>query len=260
MTSALRLSRRSHAKTMTVVLIFVALRLSIVAQSAPRTATSEEEYQVYNALLNLIKLPKQGAHVLIAGKTLDFKCAPEADGPVRINECDGMRMLPHTSAQIMGLLRSEWENVEPSTWIDFEKKNAEGVWLQDRFSTRWKHKLFGTADSGREKVPLRDDIEAAWEHKRSPQHDRSDPATVWDSPDMVYFFSSVGFNSKKTEAIVYAVALSHIEGVPSSGNYFLFRSEGKRWKPDGRVQYMEDNGDGETWSVTEVPNEPASQP
>jgi len=137
---------------------------------------------------------------------------------------------------------------------DFESKNLKGVWLRDNFSTTWKHKLFGGADSSQNSVSLRDEIADAWARKRPPGEDRSDLSKVWDAPDMLFFFSRVGFNSKKTEAIIYVVGLSHLEEVLSNGNYFLFRFNGKQWKPNGRVQYMEANDDGETWRFTLVPN------
>jgi hypothetical protein len=106
------------------------------------------------------------------------------------------------------------------TWNDFEKVNAKSAKLRDNFITTCKHELTG------------DDIST---------HDSRRP----DSPSGAFYFSRVGFNPSRTEAIVFAFFASYVEGVHSTGDYFLLHlNKSKKWELSGRINAIESNGKG----------------
>jgi hypothetical protein len=185
------------------------------AQAPNRSAVSEDDYRVYNAVLDLMQFPKNDVHVVISDATLNFKCGGESGNPTLANGCSFLAIPPDTADQIRELLRKKWPDLAKSTWADFQEKNNEGAKLTDSFVTPWKHRLVGA------------DI-----------HD--DGAKEWDSPDMELFLSRVGFNVQKSEAVVYVLSFSYMDQVPTGGDYFLFRlNEQKKWQPNGRIRYFD---------------------
>jgi hypothetical protein len=184
-------------------------------QATPkRSEVSVDEYRVYNTVLDNMQFPQENVHVLIFNKTLDFSCN-ESDGLPLANDCSFLAVPPNTPTQVKELLQSSWPHMEPSTWGDFEKENATSAGLQDSLNTSWKHKLDGTdiVDKG---------------------------GKEWSSPDFELFFSRVGFDSKKTEAMVYVLLFSYVDNVHSAGDYFRFRLNKKgQWEINGRVRYFE---------------------
>jgi hypothetical protein len=66
-----------------------------------------------------------------------------------------------------------------------------------------------------------------------------DGSKEWGAPDMTVFLSRVGFNSKKTEAIVYILAFSYLDRTATTGDYLRFRmGPDKTWTLAGRVSYL----------------------
>ena len=189
-------------------------------QTAKEVGTAgTEDYAVYNAVLDQIQFPQANAHALIANGTLNFKCGEDSGNPILFNGCSAMIVRPDTPEKIRELLNDGFDRMGAPTWNDFERKNMESVKLQDSFVTSWRHKLIGP------------DI-------------RGDNSKEWDSPNCTFYFSSVGFNPEKTEAIVFILLSSNMENVPSSGDYFLYRLDSaKKWNPNGRVQYFASGND-----------------
>jgi hypothetical protein len=190
---------------------------------------SPKDYEVYNALLNLIsQIPKKNPYVGIANRTLNFKCGSDPGALILINLCSGMRMPPDTADQVVGTLRKEWTDAERATFDDFSSRNSDSIRLRDNFSAPWRHGLFGM-DS--EKTP-----------------------STKSASDLDIYLSRVGFNLEQTEAIIYALTISHLDQVPTEGDYFLFRLEGGKWAPEGRVTYMEHKTGDAGWTVV-LPDE-----
>jgi hypothetical protein len=174
---------------------------------------SPDEYRVYEAVLGLMDhIPKEDPRVAIFGVTLNSKCGEDAYPSPLANDCTFLWMKPDTADGVKRLLRGEWADMENSTWSDFERENAASVRLHEPFSTPWKHKLIGSG---------------------------AEPSKDWESPDLTIFLSRVGFNQKKTEAVVYVLIFSYIDQVATAGDYFLFRIDKTgHWKPSGRVTYF----------------------
>jgi hypothetical protein len=187
--------------------------VSLAARPQNQREATLEEYKVYEAVLGLMDhIPKEDPHITIFNITLNSKCGEDANPDPLVNGCTFLWMKPDTANSVRHLLREEWADMENSTWSDFEENNAASALLHEPISTPWKHKLIGPRDA---------------------------PSKDWESPDMTIFLSRVGFNQKKTEAVVYVLIFSYMDQVATAGDYFLFRRDkAGRWKPNGRINYF----------------------
>jgi hypothetical protein len=187
--------------------------VSLPALPQNEREATREEYRVYEAVLGLMDhMPKEDSRVTIFNITLNSKCGEDANPAPLVNGCTFLWMKPDNANSVKELLRKQWANMEYSTWSDFEESNAASALLHEPISTPWKHKLIGPGD---------------------------EPSKDWESPDMAIFLSRVGFNQKKTEAVVYVLIFSYMDQVATAGDYFLFRMDKTgHWKPSGRVNYF----------------------
>lgn len=200
----------SHFAALSMVMLG-AILLPVWAQNP--IEASPEEYRVYEAVFGLMDpIPKEDLHVTVFSVTLNSKCGEDAYPNPLANGCTFLWMKPDTANSVKQLLRGEWADLENATWTDFEMENAASVHLHEPISTPWKHKLIGPGD---------------------------DPSKDWESPDPTIFLSRVGFNQKRTQAVVYVLIFSYVDQVATTGDYFLFRKDKTgQWKPSGRVTYF----------------------
>jgi hypothetical protein len=201
----------SRLRTIVAAALLCGVALSATAQEQP----ANEEYRVYEAVLGLMNsIPKADPHVDIYDRTLNSKCDGEIDNPVLANGCTFFWVKPDTSDDVEHRLRARWHGLEKSTWKNFKDSNAGSVTLHDPISTPWKHRFTGA---------------------ESPDENSKD----WESPDMTIFLSRVGFNSRKTEAILYVLVFSYVGRVVATGDYLRFRTgPNKAWSLAGRVSYL----------------------
>jgi hypothetical protein len=195
-----------------LLLVFeVGTPIVLCAHTGP--SASPEEYKVYEAVFGLMdQIPRQDLHVSLWNMTLNSKCGEDDSGVPLANGCSFLWVKPDDANSVKRLLRTEWQRLDNATWSDFEAKSAASVHLQDPIVTPWKHELVGPEDNSREDS---------------------------QSPDLAIFVSRVGFNQKKTEAIVYVLIFSYMDQVSTAGDYFLFRlNKAGRWEPNGRVTYF----------------------
>jgi hypothetical protein len=192
--------------------LFTVYSLRVVIGDSTEIRT--EEYSVYNAVLGDIQMPKENAHALIVGNTLNFQCGENSGNPILLNGCSGMVMLPDTRDDVHALLRENWPNLKKSVWDDLESRNSRSFRLGDAFKTSWKHKLVGEGFA-------------------------EEDSKEWSSPVCAFYFSRVGLNEDKTEALVFVFFASYMDGVPSTGDYFLLKvNKAKEWEIEGRTQYF----------------------
>jgi hypothetical protein len=199
-------------RSFSAALIFITL-ISIPVKAQNQRESSSDENRVYEAVLGLMDhFPIEDPHVTIFGMTLNSKCGEEANPSPLANGCTFLWIKPDAANSVKRLLHEEWPDLENSTWSDFEAKNAASVRLQEPIATPWKHKLIFPGD---------------------------EPSKDWNSPNLTIFLSRVGFNQKKTEAVVYVLIFSYMDQVKTAGDYFLFRiGTAGRWEPNGRVTYF----------------------
>jgi hypothetical protein len=205
------LKRRSRLHHVLATIFLCGIACSTHAQEQP----ANEEYRVYEAVLNLIdSIPKADPHVAIYDRTLNSKCDGAADNPVLANGCTFLWVSPDTAEDVEQILRTRWRGLEKSTWKHFKATNAASIMLHEPITTPWKHRLTGMKTPG-------DDLKE------------------WESPDMTIFLSRVGFNSKKTEAMVYVLVFSYVGRAATTGDYLRFRvGPDKAWSLAGRVNYL----------------------
>ncbi len=181
------------------------------------TEVSADDYQVYQAILDNLHLPFDDVRVGIFNRTLEFGCNDYSAGVPLANGCSFMAVPPDTTADVKALVKSNWKDMPESMWDDFEQKNSTIERVDDSFKTQWKHRMDG---EGVEDAP------------------------GWDPPNFIFFFSRVGFDDKKTEAMVYVLLFSYEDNVPTGGDYFRLRlSSNKEWEIDGRIRYFEKDQD-----------------
>lgn len=201
----------------------LAVSLALIATSAPplRASASDdvepEEYGIYSAVLSDAPLRKD-ARVLIHNETLNFRCGGDSGNPILLNGCSGMIIPPDTPEQVGESLRRNWPKLAATVWSEFERRNAKSAKLRDAFLTPYAHELAGPDLPG-------------------------DTSKEWVPPEGAFCFSRVGFNPPKTAAVVFVFFASYVDGVPSTGNYFLLGADPvKRWKLDGRFEYFKSGG------------------
>lgn len=194
-----------------LILVMAGPILPAFAQQQPDA--SPDEYRVYEAVFNLMDhIPANDPHVTIFKVTLNSKCGEDAYPAPLVNDCTFLWIKPDTAESVKLLLQETWAGMENATWSDFKEKNAESINLHEPIATPWKHKLTGPGD---------------------------DAPKGWESPDLAIFLSRVGFNKKRTEAIVYVLMFSYMNQVSTAGDYFLFRVDKKgHWETNGRATYF----------------------
>ena len=180
-----------------------------------------EEYRVYEAVLKLMDtIPKEDPHVAIYEHTLSSKC--EGDNPVVPKGCTFLWVKPDTDEDEERNLRSRFHGLHHSTWKNFKDNNASSVTLHDPIAAPWKHRLTGP-----------------YEQAPGAQAAPAEVSDEWASPDMTIYLSRVGFDKKKTEALVYVLAFSYVGRPATTGDYLRFRlGPDKQWSLAGRVSYL----------------------
>jgi hypothetical protein len=159
------------------------LLLSLFARPSLVNAQSDgaqniEETQVDNAVLNLMKFPKDQPHILISSRTLNLGCGEKSGNPVLINNC-GIFAPPTTAEALENLLKQQgMPTLSATTWLSFNHQNARSETLCDSFKTPWPHIVAEVSNSS--SIP-------------------------WKSNDGAIFLSQIGFNTDRTQAIVYVL-------------------------------------------------------
>jgi len=205
-----------RALRMTLVVTFL-FGMGLTARAEEQT---NAEYRIYEAVLKLISsIPTADPHVVIYDRTLNGKCDAASNNPVFANGCTFLWVTPDTDQQVQQMLRRRFHGLDKSTWKNFKAANTTSITLHDPIATPWKHRIAG------EDTP----VEASQD---------------WSSPDMAIYFSRVGFNSKKNEALVYVLAFSYVGRQAATGDYLRFRSgPDHSWSFAGRVRYMIQDND-----------------
>ena len=199
--------------------VLAALFLITTACSA-QEQPANEEYRVYEAVLKLMDtIPKEDPHVAIYDRTLTSKCAAEGDNPVLAKGCTFLWVKPDTDADVERTLRRRFHGLDRSTWKNFKANNASSITLHDPIAAPWKHRITGS-------------------------YTPAEVSAEWASPDMTVYLSRVGFNSRRTEAIVYVLAFSYVGRMATTGDYLRFRlGADKQWTLAGRVSYLVQDND-----------------
>ena len=205
-----------------------------------------EEYRVYEAALaQLDSPPNPKLHVAIYDRTLNGNCDRPTENPVLAKGCTFLWIKPQTPDDVEQMLRLRWRHFPKAAWKTFVRQNASSEHLHEPLVTPWPHRLMGG------EAPRAAAASASG-------HAGKVDAELWRRPDMAIFLSRVGFNRKQTEAILYVLVFSYVDGPAVSGDYLLFRAqqragEEKSWALAGRVNYF--SGAKDSSATMHLPSE-----
>jgi len=164
-----------------------------------------------------MQFPIDDVHVGIFNRTLKFGCGDYSGEVPLANNCSFMTLGANTPADVKEVLKSGWGRMPDSMWNDFVRANAATATVQDLFKMSWKHRILGPG--------VGEDKE-------------------WDSPNFVFFFSTVGFDASRTSAMVFVLLFSYTDNVHTAGDYFrLHLNKKDEWEIDGRVRLFEKKPD-----------------
>lgn len=202
--------------------LFISLVSAVQAQS-PISKLSDEEYRVYDAVIN----------VMFAGDKVTF------DTPTKIKTlviCDGTKRNDPESKQgeNWSQVRIRFPSLSDETFADYLKKIDDQTTLARSFDLKLPYLLIAKKDC--EDAGRRDDDAWSEFYKKYP-----------DSAGSISF-SRVGFNKTGTQALVY---FEHwCRDLCGTGHYLLLSKGEKGWQVIGR---------GEMWiSLTRNPRASAN--
>jgi len=211
-----------------------------------------EEYRVYEAALGqLAPDASPELHVAIYNRTLSGACNQKPADPVLVKGCSFLWIKPQGPEDVERLLHAHWRKFPKSAWKDFLMQNAASGDLHEPILTPWKHRLVG------ERI-LGDDNPGVLPGAAGARAEASGAA--WQKPDMTVFLSRVGFDSKRSEAILYILVFSYVDQAAVTGDYLRFRREVRRgsgtsWSLAGRLNYFTGVKDSFAWRRPQHGNE-----
>jgi hypothetical protein len=142
----------------------------------------------------------RGSQLLIADKTLTFVCGSEGDNRFSMGGCNGLRSKDEKPSDRMAIVKRDLPELEKSTSLDFESQNVESSTIHERIPTHATYYFF--SDSALPKD--------------------------WNYTHLVYF-SSVGFNIERTQALLNVGIFSATDQKASKGAYFILTKQSGKW-------------------------------
>jgi hypothetical protein len=195
-----------------LICLFLLLLIGLVPEQQPEpvrdgaeAAREKSEYEVYSAALGQMKIDGEGRHILIGERTSSFSCDSSDSSGLVVNECSGMRQRDQSPRQALKEYCSTFKGVLDSTLEDFETVNQNGHALKPGFSLKGKYALYGQ------------------EH---PDGDWK----AWGQPDFAVYVSRAGFDTEKSQALVYIAAVSWTDTSLSGGQYVFLQKNKNAWK------------------------------
>lgn len=190
--------------------------------AAAEAVTDPDEYAVFAVplagLFDSTNFPNR--KVIVKPRTLSFECGDKScnlmQGP---DGCSGMREKPDQDPElVLRTMRQSMTELKATTAGDFFDKNGKCATLKNDFPVDQPY-LF-----------VSDDAQQAWIGKQQV----SQLSDEWKAADNV-FFSQVGFNPDKTQALVYFSIVCH-EKCGWFG-YLLLNKESGAWKVVDHFQF-----------------------
>jgi hypothetical protein len=169
------------------------------------TEPSPEEYRVLAAAIDGFRSARLASHPIVADHTSTFACSSGCNG-FATGGCNGLRGKDETPSDRLAIVKRDLPQLEQTTISDFKLKNEQCSEIAKRIPTGSPYILFGVSN---EKLP------SGWEH-----------------PDFFYF-SRVGFNPQRTQALVHISFMSGTNATTSGGKYFLLLKQNGKWDLKG---------------------------
>ncbi len=171
---------------------------------AQETKLSADEYAVMAAMLDGFHEAGRASHPIVADYTSTFDCSSICNG-MKIGGCNGLAGNDETPKQRLTIVKRDVPDRDQTTISDFEKKNRHCSKIAEDIPSRFEFHLFGNDHT--QKLP------DGWKHAD------------------FFYFSRVGFNAKRTQALINVSFMSGADRSSSGGKYFLLRNENGKWIP-----------------------------
>jgi hypothetical protein len=179
----------------------VASHLALSQEPSARTVPSatQDAYAVYATAINGLFDDRafRDRKLLIENQTVSFECGKNSCNRLDVGKgCSGMREPAQSPDLVAMQFRQTMTTLEPSTWDDFKQKNEHCSALQNDFPLKrdylWMENSTKQAIIGKHPAAdLTEEQQAAWS-----QYDK-------------VFLSEPGFNSDRTQALLYLGVACH---------------------------------------------------
>lgn len=166
-----------------------------------------DEIAVMAAALKAAYAASTDGWVLVGARTATFACNPPEDIGLKIGGCSGMRMETETPAKRLQTVHRDIPQVTPEIVADFLEKNQRSTTITEPLP-----------------VPI--------------------PQTIWapgsplagghsNNPVFAAYFSRVGFNRDRTNALLYFATVSWTDARQSVGQYLYLERAAGSWVVKG---------------------------
>lgn len=156
------------------------------------------------AMLDGFRQSGLASHPIVADYTSTFDCDSICN-VMKIGRCNGLAGNDEGPNERLAIVKRDMPDVDKVTISDFKAKNQHCSKIDQKISSASPFYLFGNDHT--EKLP------GGWEHAD------------------FFYFSRVGFNAKRTQALVNVSFYSGANGADSGGKYFLLSKENGNWVP-----------------------------
>ena len=156
------------------------------------------------AMLDGFREAGRAPHPIVADYTSTYDCDSICNG-MKIGRCNGMTGSDESPKERLAIVKRDIPDLTQTTISDFYDKNQHCSKIGNAIPSGSTFFLFGTDHT--EKLP------DGWEHAD------------------FFYFSRVGFNSSRTQALINVSFYSGTDGTHSGGKYFLLSKENGKWVP-----------------------------
>jgi len=173
----------------------------LMAQSSKEPAQlTSDELGIYVAFLDSYTKLGRDSRPLIANSTATLACDKSSCDGFLMGSCNGLRTEGETPSEGMRIVKRDLDKLQPGTIDSFLKLNQNCVPIHDKIPASVRYYLFSDPEIPKD----------------------------WKYTFLVYF-SRVGFNTERTQALIYVGLASSSDARDSGGNCFLFSKVGEKW-------------------------------
>ena len=186
----------------TLALVFLLPCASLAQQTTSNL--SPDEYAVMGTMLDGFREAGRASHPIVADYTSTFDCELICNG-MKVGHCNGLALNDETPGERLTIVKRDMPDVDESTISDFKAKNRHCSQISNKLSSASPYFLFGRDHA--EKLP------SGWEHAD------------------LFYFSRVGFNPQRTQALINVSFYSGTDAANTGGKYFVLTKQNGKWVP-----------------------------
>jgi hypothetical protein len=196
--------RRAFLNAAVIFSITTISTAQVSEPARPPASLTEEELTVIAVAVAQIYSTKTTKWFYISNLTTTFECDPPAKTGLDINGSGGMRTKTQNPKDVFKELTSKLKGLTPELFTDFYAKTQSSTVVDKALPINIKQAIWG------------------------PTSKTSLP-NEWGTPDFAIYHSRVGFNDKKTKALVYVASTSWVDLSKSGGEYVFLTLINSKW-------------------------------